>query len=130
MVLLDTHVLIWALSDEKGKLSDTVHTTIDNHVLKVSICSLWEIAIKTSLKDGKRRMMLSVPIKEIADICEEREIDILPVTPDDCEMLKKLPHIHGDPFDRMIIAQAMTRGLPLITKDENIWKYPGIETIW
>ena len=67
---------------------------------------------------------------DFADLCQSLGIGILPITPLDCERVMRLPHIHEDPFDRMIIAQAATRHIPVVTKDENIWKYPEIEKIW
>ena len=57
-------------------------------------------------------------------------MDIIPISQSDCQRIRTLPHHHEDPFDRLIMAQAIERGIPLITKDENIWKYKEVEKIW
>lgn len=129
MVLLDTHVLLWAL-DEYDKLSLNARQAIAQNDCSVSVLSLWEMAIKASLPSERRRLVLDRTILDFAGMCEEYRIDILPITPEDCEQVMRLPHIHPDPFDRMIVAQAMTRGLALVTKDENIAQYDGIEVVW
>ena len=69
-------------------------------------------------------------IDDIVMNCEDQGIEILPITPQDCARVMTLPHVHEDPFDRIIVAQAMERGLPLVTKDENIAEYKGVEVIW
>lgn len=125
MILLDTCALIWSIF-ETEKLSSAARNAILNNPCTISIVSLWEIAIKTGL--GK--LELSKSISEIADLCADRGVEILPITPEACEVLQHLPPIHKDPFDRMIIAQAMTRGLPLLTEDSNIQRYETLETIW
>ena len=122
MLLLDTHVLLWIFSDS-GKLSETARNAIEENDLCVSIASLWEISIKSSLKKKEKRLNLDKSIAEIADMCEVQGIDILPITMEACERIRRLPHEHEDPFDRMIMAQAILGGMILVTKDENIWKY-------
>ena len=72
----------------------------------------------------EKRLNIKRSIVEIAGMCDIQGIDIIPITPEACEAVKALPHIHEDPFDRMIIAQAMLGGMELVTKDENICKYP------
>ena len=103
MYLLDTHALLWSMFREQ-MLSDTVKSIIEtaDH-LYVSIASLWEIAIKQSL--GKLEFKLS--IVDIATECFRQDIQIHDIDPKHCEMIKTLPMIHNDPFDRIIIAQAM-----------------------
>ena len=75
-------------------------------------------------------MNLKVSLSSLADLCKKNQIDILALTPNDCERLMSLPHIHDDPFDRIIIAQAMERGLPLVTRDQKIWQYADVEKVW
>ena len=93
-----------------------------------SICnaSLWEIAIKQSI--GK--LDIEVTSAELADKCAEAGIDILSITPKHLDYISKLPSIHNDPFDRLIISQAVTEGLSLVTKDEKIAKYEDVNVIW
>ena len=121
MILLDTHALLWLLSDSK-RLSARARTQILNNELCISVVSLWELAIKASLPKEEKRLNINQNISQIAYICEERGITILPVTPEDCDYMMTLPHIHEDPFDRMILAQSVVRKLPIITKDSNILK--------
>ena len=129
MVLLDTHTLLWMLDDVK-QLSEQAINTLRKEKLCVSIASFWEMAIKASLPVEKRRLDMKVSIRTLADLCEKNQIEILALTPDDCERLRLLPHIHDDPFDRMIIAQAMERGIPLVTRDQKIWQYEDVEKVW
>lgn len=129
MVLLDTHAMLWALNDD-DRLSAAARRAIMRHKRAVSIASLWELAIKASLPKAHKRIDLKRPLSAVVENCDEQGIEILSITAQDCALVMELPHIHEDPFDRMIVAQAMTRGMPLITKDENIAKYDKVETIW
>ena len=126
MVLIDTHVLIWALY-ESGKLSDRAATAIRENDCCISIASLWEMSIKMS----KGTLRLRESITAIAERCLSMGLDILAITPQHCEQIQVLPDYHHDPFDRIIIAQAMVEGYALVTRDENIWKgYDMIDKIW
>ena len=124
-ILLDTCALIWSLF-ESDRLSPAVRAAIAGNSRAVSIASLWEISIKVSL--GK--LELSKTIIEIADLCERYRIEILPIIPEDCELIQSLPFIHKDPFDRIIIAQSIRLGAPIITDDRRIWQYDSAEKIW
>ena len=129
MVLLDTHVLLWLLGDSEN-LSPAAIAALDEQDRCVSIASLWEIAIKKSLADPKRRLYLDMSITDIAEECNRQGIRLIMLSPNDCERVGQLPHLHEDPFDRIIIAQALERNLSLITRDERIWRYDCIGTIW
>ncbi|MBR1560189.1 MAG: type II toxin-antitoxin system VapC family toxin [Clostridia bacterium] len=129
MLLLDTHALIWMFSDSERIPVETRKAMMEND-LCVSIASLWEIGIKASLKREEKRLNINRSIIEIAGMCEQQGVGILPVTPEACDAVRTLPHIHEDPFDRMIVAQAMLGGMTLVTKDENIWKYPEVKRLW
>ena len=124
MYLIDSHVLLWLL-ENSPKLSTTAKDIIQNQDLAISIASLWEIEIKRSI--GK----LQVPFipTQLAKICTDRDIQIVPVTPAELDVLGNLPFIHRDPFDRIIISTALSKGYPLLTHDENIQKY-NLQTIW
>ena len=125
MCLIDTHVLIWFMFDE-SELSDTALETIKNDdSVYVSIASLWEIAIKQNL--GK--IDLECSIQELAEKCDEAGIEILNIKPGHLEKIKDLPDIHRDPFDRLLIAQAMSENLRFVTKDSKIPGY-NIEIVW
>lgn len=125
MYLIDTHTLLWALL-QVDKLSEDVKDVLSNSEgIYVSIVSLWEIAIKQSI--GKLDVIYS--LEEIADECVKVKINIMQIHPKHLDAIKQLPHIHNDPFDRLLIAQAKTEGMKLITKDGKIAKY-DIETVW
>lgn len=125
MILLDTCALIWSLFDS-DRLSPTAQGALRDNQCAVSIASFWEMSIKVSL--GK--LNLSKSIRQIAQLCDEAKIDILPITPEACEAIQALPPIHKDPFDRIIIAQALVLHLPILTEDEKIWKYDAVESVW
>ena len=123
--LLDTHALLWYLFD-KTQLSVDVSRIIENEdKLYLSIVSLWEIAIKQSI--GK--LNISKTILQIEEQCNKSDIQILPILPIHCEKIKELEKIHNDPFDRMIISQAIVDGITILTKDNNIQKYK-VDTLW
>lgn len=88
----------------------------------VSIVSLWEIAIKASL--GK----LETP-KDLPERVEELGFELLGVTPDHARQVRSLPHHHGDPFDRMLVAQAQLERLPIVTADAAFDDY-DVVVIW
>lgn len=115
--LIDTHILLWWLSDDK-KLSKKVRELIadsDNRILASSV-SVWEIAIKKSLKK------LKVP-DNLKKIMEASDIEFLPITADHAWYVERLPLIHPDPFDRLLIAQCMVEDLTFITADKIIPTY-------
>ena len=123
--LLDTHTLLWSFYKEE-QLSDAVRDTIENaDELYVSIVTLWEIAIKQSI--GKLDFKQS--IVDIANECLRQDIQILDMKPEHCEIIKTLPIIHSDPFDRMIIAQAIHEKMTIISKDGKISQYP-VNCLW
>ena len=124
--LLDTHTLIWFIGGNE-ELSQTARQSIEaeNAVNFVSIASLWEIAIKISL--GK--LELKTPFKEINRQLLENGFEILPVTFEDTLTVSNMPFHHRDPFDRIIIAQALTNGLTIISRDELFSSY-NVKVLW
>ena len=122
--LLDTHTLLWGLYNSSD-LSHEVIKILSNETCFISIASLWEMAIKSSL--GK--LNLSQPIPVIYSTCKEYGIEMIPVKPEHCQTVISLPFIHKDPFDRMIIAQAKEENLTILTKDTYIPMY-GVNTLW
>ena len=126
MYLLDTNALLYFLYDStklSPKASDIIYR--NNEKIHVSIASFWEIAIKSSI--GK--LVIKSSISKIAETCEKEQFEILSIKPLHLDNIRQLPRIHGDPFDRLIISQAMTENLVIITKDETIPQY-DIKTIW
>nr|WP_204331353.1 type II toxin-antitoxin system VapC family toxin [Geodermatophilus sabuli] len=116
-MLLDTHVLLWWLGDD-DRLTSTMRAAIADPgtAVAVSAASAWEMAIKAAL--GK----LSVP-DDLATELVHHGIDALPVTVEDGLTAGALPRHHDDPFDRMLIAQAMSRRLVLVTADRRFADY-------
>jgi len=119
-LLLDTHAFIWFLNGD-NQIPDILKKEISNASNKcyISIASLWEIAIKLSLK----KLDLNGEFGQIATLLNENDIEILPITFDHIQRLLQLEFYHRDPFDRIIIAQALTEKLTLATKDEVVNKY-------
>jgi PIN domain nuclease of toxin-antitoxin system len=114
--LLDTHIVLWWFSNDKQlikKIKDEIADP-ENHIL-VSSASIWEISIKKSL--GK----LKAP-NNLKNIIES-EFEFLTITADHAQQVALLPPIHSDPFDRIIIAQAMVEKITLITADTIIPRY-------
>lgn len=121
-LLLDTHVMLWALSaperipiEVRERLEDPGTTVL------VSAASLWEIAIKAALG----RPGFSVEIAEVASAIETAGFEALPITPQHAVAVSALPPLHRDPFDRMLIAQAIAEPLHFVTCDRNLSEYPA-----
>ena len=123
--LLDTNILIYTLCNPSKLSEKAKQIIISEKDLAVSIISFWEIAIKQGL--GKLNLKSSIP--EIEKTCIERNIEILPVYSDEIENIKNLPNIHKDPFDRLIISQAIKRNSIIVTSDTTIPEY-DVKTIW
>ena len=126
MHILDTCAFIWYIETSR-RLPAIIRRIIDtNENIYLSQATLWEIAIKqTTGKIG-----LTMTSFELSEKCSEQKITILPLKCEYFERIKKLPLIHRDPFDRMIIATAIEEDLTLLTNDENIKKYDGVKTLW
>ena len=125
MYLLDTHAMLWYLRDSP-ELSASAHALIDNaEYVAVSIASFWEIAIKQCI--GKMQFCMTIP--ELESLCLDRDILVLPIQSFVLEQINSVPNIHGDPFDRLIIAQAQLGKMTITTRDRIIPQYP-VPTIW
>lgn len=114
--MLDTHVLLWALADapiraEARRLIESTRSTV-----VVSAASAWEIGIKKAL--GK----LTAPDDLEGELDAARFVP-LPVTVAHGLAVASLPLLHGDPFDRLLVAQARAEGLTLVTRDERLAEY-------
>ena len=124
--LLDTHTLIW-LIEASSKVSNGIREKLKFHgnSIFLSSASLWEIAIKSSL--GKLELKSSFD-KLLSDL-NDTNINILQIEDEYLQILTKLPWIHKDPFDRLLISTALAEGLTIVTADENIQKY-DISWVW
>ena len=121
-ILLDTHVLIWALENNPTLSKPAVNAIIDGgNMVFVSAASVWEIGIKMNM--GK----LEAPDNLLEEIRSHRFTPI-PMTLEHAQLAGRLPDTHKDPFDRMLVAQAMIEKLTLVTRDKMILEYK-IKTI-
>lgn len=125
MILLDTHTLLWAFFQKNNLPEHTRNIIEEAETVYVSVASLWEIAIKQSI--GK--LDLNCTIADIVQICNEEGIEILQITAQHLDQIKQLPSPHNDPFDRLIISQAMVEDLTIISKDRFFDKY-DIKLVW
>ncbi len=118
-LLLDTHALIWWLSDDDriGPQTRALIADPGNDIM-VSVVSLWEIVVKVRV--GK----LEADIREIAGACERSGFISLEIRADHLRLLGTLPMHHRDPFDHLLIAQAMAEDAPFVTDDRNAGRYP------
>jgi len=115
--LLDTHILIWALENNSALSQKARDVIIDgDNVIYVSTASVWEISIKQAI--GK----LTVP-DNLLDELEIHRFTLLNITYEHAQLAGKLPFLHKDPFDRMLIAQAKVEKLTLISNDGYFSKY-------
>ena len=116
-LLLDTHVFLWWLDDDR-RLRSGVRAVIADptNLVAVSAASVWEIAIKCAI--GKLRAPDDVPT-----LLRDSEFDALPITVDHARIAGSLPRHHDDPFDRMLVAQAMLEDYTLVTHDRRIFDY-------
>jgi PIN domain nuclease of toxin-antitoxin system len=120
--LLDTHIWIWLLEDP-SKIAEPVLRQLEAaDALTLSVASMWEIAIKTEL--GKLAMKAS-PEAVRDEILREMHASELAIQAVHALGAARLPRLHKDPFDRMLIAQAQVEQLVLVTADEAIRQYGG-----
>ncbi len=122
-LLIDSHALLWHVLDDSrlGPIPTEAIEATDAEVL-VSIASLWEIAIKSAL--GK----LNAP-DDLPERVQALGFELLPITAEHAWRVRELPHHHGDPFDRVLIAQAQTDSLPIVTTDPAFADY-DVTVIW
>jgi len=119
--LLDTHVFLWAITaDERLTEAQRRIFSDGSNGLWLSVASVWEILIKVGLK----KLPLPVPATAyVRTQLEKNRIRLLPVRPAHLSELEMLPPLHRDPFDRMLVAQARTEALTILSRDEAIRAY-------
>ncbi len=126
-VLLDTCVFLW-LADEKHRLSARARGILEDssNTLRLHQASPWEIQIKYSL--GK--LPLPYPPRiAVPEAIKRLKLNYCTLDDETIYTLEKLPHLHRDPFDRLILAHAIHEGLPIVTPDPLIEQYP-VRTLW
>jgi len=130
-ILLDTHVFLWSLFTP-DKLSKAVSREIKspNNDVAVSVVTFWEISLKYAL--GKLELT-GVKPEELPDFADQMNLEILLITAAEASTFHKLPRLsHKDPFDRIIIWQAIQRKMTLVSKDYDFKDYRkfGLRTFW
>jgi len=126
-LLLDTHTLIWWMTSDP-QLSKVAKAVIEEkgHFSLVSAASAWEMATKVRL--GRLPVAADLVQDFVADLARER-IEILPVSAEHGIRAGLLPGPHKDPFDRMLIAQALTENIPIVSNDRGLDGY-GATRLW
>lgn len=121
-LLLDTHILLWA-AGEPSRIPSSARALLEDPeiALLYSPASLWEVAIKRTLNRADFQVDPHLLRRGLLD----NGYAELPITGEHAVALLTLPPIHKDPFDRMLVAQALTAGIELLTTDEMVGRYPG-----
>jgi len=125
-LLLDTHILLWSLADPR-RLPESARHAIeagDNEVL-FSAASIWEVAIKSQLL----RVDFGVDAATIISAARESRFSELAISAEHAAAVAALPTHHKDPFDRLLIAQALTEPARLVTADEELAAYSN-DLVW
>lgn len=119
-LLLDTHIALWALVDSTRLPTKARELILSpaNSVI-VSATSVWEIAIKHSLARGD----MPISGQEALDYFQQAGYELLPITPAHAAAVENLPPYHQDPFDRLLVTQALLEPLRLLTHDTNVARY-------
>ena len=124
--LLDTHAFLWGIAGDRRMSRLARDIFIGPSDLSLSFASIWEILLKVQV--GKLNLPLPAGPYIISKLAENR-IETLPIDLDHLLAFERLPMHHRDPFDRMLIAQALEEGLPVVTADPLFSRYP-VEVIW
>jgi PIN domain nuclease of toxin-antitoxin system len=121
-LLLDTHLLLWA-AGQPERLSTPARKLLSDprHELLFSAASLWEIAIKNTL--GRQDFRVEPRLLR-QGLIDNGYVE-LPITSQHAVNIDSLPSLHKDPFDRLLLAQALSEGITLVTSDPQLARYPG-----
>lgn len=125
-ILIDTHVFLWFINDSRKLISNAAEILESDIDLLLGIASLWEIAIKVNLKK------LTLPDAYEIFIPQQialNSIEILNVSIEHLAVVAKLPLHHRDPFDRLLIAQAIAENIAIISADNKFDMY-GVNRLW
>ena len=124
--LLDTHTFLWFINGDPDLSSSAKAIIQDKSVIKlISIASLWEISIKISID----KLKLSMPLDALPKAIESNGFGNLVIQFKHLQQLSILHHFHRDPFDRLLISQAITENLTIISADQHFKSYP-INVVW
>jgi len=123
-VLTDTHTLVWALSDPES-LSAAAHQALATATFTASVANLWELVLKASKPGG----LVADPLPWWTKYVTGSGIPALAIRTAHIRALAALPELHKDPFDRILVAQAIAEGMTLVSKDPILTGY-GAPVIW
>ena len=118
--LLDTHTFLWFINGDK-KLPISIKNKIEDTKIPcfLSVASLWEIAIKLQIK----KLQINMSFEDLYKLAKQNDIEILEIEESHLNTFINVDFIHKDPFDRLIISQAISEDLILITKDKGLKNY-------
>ena len=124
--LLDTHTFLWWIQGNPS-LSDRAQDILsdENNQLCLSVASLWEVTIKLNI----RKLTIPHTIEELYGLLYLFNVELLNISQSDLEQYLTLPLHHRDPFDRILIAQAIGRSLVLVSADRSFGDYP-VQKLW
>ena len=125
-MLLDTHIALWAIADDP-RLPDLARSIIEDpdNTIVVSAATIWEISIKNALSRGGPND-ITISGAEATAFFHEAGFELLAISPAHAAAVRDLPPLHADPFDRMLVAQALAEPLRLMTRDARIIAYGGV----
>jgi len=127
-LLLDTCTLLW-LTFEPQRISEKAAGALNQNgiTVHVSAVTAWEIGIKAA----KGKLGLPRPVSRwFPEVVAHYRLIEIPITADVAARSTELPSLHADPFDRLLIATALSGQLSLVTADRTIPTYPGLKTLW
>lgn len=121
-LLLDTHISLWAVTEDP-KLSRQGRSLIDDpaNTVVISAVTIWEISIKNALR--RSRSGIAVSARQALRLFIEGGAELLPISGEHAAAVETLPPLHGDPFDRLLVAQALLEPLRLVTHDRKVAAY-------
>lgn len=122
-VLLDTHILLWALADDPKLSRKAVRLIEDASEVYISAATFWELAIKISI--GK----LDADLDEIRECCRESGFIELPTAIEHALAIREIEHHHRDPFDHMLVAVAITEPMRLLTAEAMVARYSSLAVL-
>lgn len=129
--LIDSHIFLWAIESPENLSTSEQRLLADSRTdVIVSVASIWELSIKTA----RGRLVAPNRAQPIAEDHFQRAavrlgIPVLPIAAQEAEYVRRLPHIHRDPFDRLLIAQALLSGRIMMSRDAIFARYPGLQ-LW
>ena len=127
MTVLDTHTWLWWVSAD-AKLSRAAAQAIRS-TKTIGICAISCLEVATAVAKG-RVLLDRDPLEWMQQALSLEKVELLPISPAIAVKATQLGQFHGDPADRLIVATTILEAATLVTKDERIWDYPAVTTVW